>query len=77
VEQLGARWSAPVIPVFCEVLPAPEGSGKQNVYVVFGQPMAAGTPGQAVRTEVQRLGDELKEQLRKGVDPSKVDAEIH
>jgi hypothetical protein len=77
VEQLGARRAAPVAPVYCEVLPAPEGSGKQNVYVVFGPPLAPGTPGQAVRSEIQRLGDELKEQLRKGVDLSKAEVAGH
>jgi MFS family permease len=68
VEELGARRASPVVPVYCAVLPMPDGSPRQSVYVVFGSPMAAGTPAQAVRSEIQRLGDELNEQLRQGVD---------
>jgi MFS family permease len=68
VEEVGARCAAPVVPVYCAVTPAPDGSPRQNVYVVFGTPLAAGTPAQAVRSEIQRLGDELNEQLRQGVD---------
>jgi hypothetical protein len=68
VEELGARRSSPVVPAYCAVLPAPDGSARQNVYIVFGTPLAAGTPAQAVRSEIQRLGDELNEQLRQGVD---------
>ncbi len=71
VEKLSIEYAAPIVPTYCAVQAAPERSTGQNVYVVFGAPMTAGTPAQAVLSEIQRLGDELFENLRQGIDLGK------
>ena len=70
VEKLSIEFRALLVPAYCVVQPASDRRSGQSVYVLFGAPLAAGTPAQTVLGEIQRLGDTLHENLRQGIDLS-------
>jgi hypothetical protein len=70
VFELVSGTMVPVLPVYCAVEPAPDDKGAPTVYVVFGEPLPAGTTADAVRLAIQKVGDEFRERRTRGELPN-------
>jgi MFS family permease len=67
----------PVLPVYYEVAPPGDPGRRRRVYVFAGALLPAGTPAEVVRQELQRLGEDFRQQASEGLGAGRALSGIH
>jgi hypothetical protein len=63
---IGPRHTAPIVPVYYEIPNHDQRQKRKHAYIIVGSPLAPGTPREVVSQEIQRIGNDFKEQHRLG-----------